>query len=166
MPWRRSAAGQRRCAARAKASLGWAATSIALEAGLTVPSGTMTAEARDSRAACKFFASSTKTKSPGVADSMLEIPDNGVSSSPITRPPTNSATALSGSGFTKRCMACFYTFAGGKESSGLELPHGARDFLAQFHGDGPAGGFHFAAVVGAGINYSDTFRELVDCLPQ
>ena len=59
-------------------------------------------------------------------------------------------------------MAPFYTFAAGKESWGLECLHGAEDFLDQLHRAGPGGGFHFAAVVGAGGNSTDCVRELVD----
>jgi hypothetical protein len=63
-------------------------------------------------------------------------------------------------------MAPFYTFAAGKESWGIECPNGAQDLLGQLHRAGTSGGFHFAALVGFGSNYTDCFLELVDRVPE
>jgi len=50
----------------------------------------------------------------------------------------------------------------GKGKLGLECSDGAEDLLGQLHGARTGGGFHFAAMVGAGSNYTDCLRKLVD----
>jgi hypothetical protein len=48
----------------------------------------------------------------------------------------------------------------------MRLSHGTEDLLAHVYGPGAAGGFRFAAVVGAGRDYTDICVELVDCVSQ
>src|SRR5947207_5877783 len=88
----------------------------------------MMADAHDCIARVRLFSSSTKTKSPPAAESMLAMPVISIAPSPITRPCTNSAIS-----FRERFIASLYTFGRRKERhkpGGLQFCHATPDVLA------------------------------------
>src|ERR1017187_6064153 len=117
MPGSRFDDAEKNCAARAKAKRGWLDRIRGLEAVFPAANApAITAAAGDCNARRRFFSSSTKTKSPGEADAMLDTPVTSMRPSPCTVARTCSAISL-----TERFIAAwfiepFYTFGRGKGS--------------------------------------------------
>src|SRR6266568_7420136 len=148
-------------AARAKANFGCAE----IKSGLGMVAATanfpaITAEAADATAAPRFLSCSTKTRSPGFAEPILEIPVISIAASPTSRAFTASATS-----FTVRFMTFDYTFSRIATNSRLKWQDGAEDFLDSLHRAWPDRGFRASALVGAGSHNSNLLLELVDRLP-